>query len=155
MSKPQKPHVPPFSHLYPFTNPFFPLHTSHQHIITSLQDLVESHSPSTRRHQPPRRDFFLPAEAQGYLPPLSQQEDTRHKMSISSPAPKPLPPLVTSDPRLFYTINVSGENFLVSHSALQYDSPNFFTDGNHSSLLYAYIIIIWSHHTFALSSLFP
>ncbi|KAF9138185.1 hypothetical protein BG015_002467 [Linnemannia schmuckeri] len=49
-------------------------------------------------------------------------------MSISSPAPKPLPPLVTSDPRLFYTINVSGENFLVSHSALQYDSPNFFTD---------------------------
>ncbi|KAF9138547.1 hypothetical protein BGX30_009029 [Mortierella sp. GBA39] len=48
-------------------------------------------------------------------------------MSISS-APKPLPPLVTSDPRMFYTVNVSGENFLLSHSALQYDSPNFFTD---------------------------
>ncbi|KAF9909891.1 hypothetical protein EC991_007881 [Linnemannia zychae] len=49
-------------------------------------------------------------------------------MSISSPAPKPLPPLVTSDPSLFYNIYVSGELFMVTHSALQYDSPNFFTD---------------------------
>ncbi|KAF9092788.1 hypothetical protein BGX23_003901 [Mortierella sp. AD031] len=49
-------------------------------------------------------------------------------MSISSPAPKPLPPLVTSDPHLFYTVNVSNENFFLTLSALQYDSPNFFTD---------------------------
>ncbi|KAG0204658.1 hypothetical protein BGX28_003446 [Mortierella sp. GBA30] len=45
-----------------------------------------------------------------------------------SPAPKPLPPLTTSDPRSFYTIVVSGENFPVTMSALQYDAPNFFTD---------------------------
>ncbi|KAF9135259.1 hypothetical protein BGW39_003939 [Mortierella sp. 14UC] len=49
-------------------------------------------------------------------------------MSISSPAPKPLPPLVTSDPSQFYNIYVSGEMFMLTHSALQYDSPNFFTD---------------------------
>ncbi|KAG0269484.1 hypothetical protein BGZ95_002065 [Linnemannia exigua] len=49
-------------------------------------------------------------------------------MSISSPAPKPLPPLVTSDPRLFYNIYVSGEMFMLTHSALHYDSPNFFTE---------------------------
>lgn len=44
------------------------------------------------------------------------------------PAPKPLPPLATSDPRSFYTIVVSGENFPVTVSAIQYDAPNFFTD---------------------------
>ncbi|KAG0374407.1 hypothetical protein BGX24_010438 [Mortierella sp. AD032] len=49
-------------------------------------------------------------------------------MSVSSPAPKPLPPLVTSDPRFFYNIYVSGEMFMLTQSALEYDSPNFFTD---------------------------
>lgn len=44
------------------------------------------------------------------------------------PAPKPLPPLATSDPRSFYTIVVSGENFPVTLSAIQYDAPNFFTE---------------------------
>ncbi|KAF9398063.1 hypothetical protein BGX21_008214 [Mortierella sp. AD011] len=48
-------------------------------------------------------------------------------MSIS-PAPRPLPPLHTSDPRSFYTIVVSGENFPVTISAIQYDSPNFFSE---------------------------
>ncbi|KAF9357495.1 hypothetical protein BGX26_003626 [Mortierella sp. AD094] len=48
-------------------------------------------------------------------------------MSIS-PAPRPLPPLLTSDPRSFYTIVVSGENFPVTLSAIQYDSPNFFSE---------------------------
>ncbi|KAG0090930.1 hypothetical protein BGZ93_009073 [Podila epicladia] len=49
-------------------------------------------------------------------------------MSSMIPAPKPLPPLATSDPRSFYTIVVSGENFPVTLSAIQYDAPNFFTD---------------------------
>lgn len=43
-------------------------------------------------------------------------------------APHPLPPLTTSDPRSFYTIVVSGENFPVTLSAIEYDSPNFFSD---------------------------
>ncbi|KAG0017714.1 hypothetical protein BGZ81_010556 [Podila clonocystis] len=49
-------------------------------------------------------------------------------MSSMIPAPKPLPPLATSDPRSFYTIVVSGENFPVTLSAIQYDAPNFFTE---------------------------
>ncbi|KAF9281431.1 hypothetical protein BGZ68_006646 [Mortierella alpina] len=53
---------------------------------------------------------------------------------MAMPAPKPLPPLTTSDPRSFYTIVVSGENFPVTLSALQYDSPNFFSDGKFVSL---------------------
>ncbi|KAI1316863.1 hypothetical protein EDD11_009353 [Mortierella claussenii] len=47
---------------------------------------------------------------------------------MSLAAPRPLPPLTTSDPRLFYTIVVSGENFPVTMSAIQYDSPNFFSE---------------------------
>ncbi|KAF9950683.1 hypothetical protein BGZ72_007693 [Mortierella alpina] len=53
---------------------------------------------------------------------------------MAMPAPKPLPPLTTSDPRAFYTIVVSGENFPVTLCALQYDSPNFFSDGKFVSL---------------------
>ncbi|KAG0337002.1 hypothetical protein BG004_007822 [Podila humilis] len=49
-------------------------------------------------------------------------------MSSLIPAPRPLPPLQTSDPRSFYTIVVSGENFPVTLSAIQYDAPNFFTE---------------------------
>ncbi|GJJ76818.1 hypothetical protein EMPS_09177 [Entomortierella parvispora] len=45
-----------------------------------------------------------------------------------SPAPHPLPPLTASDPGSFYTIVVSGQNFPITASALQYDAPNFFTD---------------------------
>ncbi|KAG0365672.1 hypothetical protein BC939DRAFT_503136 [Gamsiella multidivaricata] len=48
-------------------------------------------------------------------------------MSISA-APRPLPPLTTSDPRSFYTIVVSGENFPLTMSAIQYDAPNFFSE---------------------------
>ncbi|KAG0262043.1 hypothetical protein BG011_000396 [Mortierella polycephala] len=48
-------------------------------------------------------------------------------MSISA-APRPLPPLTTSDPSSFYTIVVSGENFPVTLSAIQYDAPNFFSE---------------------------
>ncbi|KAF9102361.1 hypothetical protein BGX27_011025 [Mortierella sp. AM989] len=48
-------------------------------------------------------------------------------MSIS-PAPRPLPPLLALDPRSFYTIVVSGENFPVTLSAIEYDSPNFFSE---------------------------
>ncbi|KAG0325272.1 hypothetical protein BGZ99_000849 [Dissophora globulifera] len=49
-------------------------------------------------------------------------------MSLLSPAPQPLAPLTISDPRSFYTIVVSGENFPVTLSAIQYDAPNFFSD---------------------------
>ncbi|KAF9192184.1 hypothetical protein BGZ51_006158 [Haplosporangium sp. Z 767] len=48
-------------------------------------------------------------------------------MSVS-PAPRPLPPLTTLDPSSFYTIVVSGENFPVTLSAIQYDAPNFFSE---------------------------
>ncbi|KAF9163240.1 hypothetical protein DFQ26_002795 [Actinomortierella ambigua] len=41
----------------------------------------------------------------------------------------PLPPIMPMHPGDFYTIYVSGEKFTVSRKALEYDSPNFFTDG--------------------------
>lgn len=92
------------------------------HIVHQLNDV--NHRDATFSCQQEHKDAYHHYHSR------STNATTKKKMSISSPAPKPLPPLVTSDPRLFYTINVSGENFLVSHSALQYDSPNFFTDGN-------------------------
>ncbi|KAF9439258.1 hypothetical protein BGZ76_007459 [Entomortierella beljakovae] len=46
----------------------------------------------------------------------------------NSPAPKPLPPLNTIDPRDFYTVVVSSESFLLTQSAIEYDSPNFFSE---------------------------
>ncbi|KAK3805598.1 MAG: hypothetical protein J3Q66DRAFT_393383 [Benniella sp.] len=49
-------------------------------------------------------------------------------MSFMSAAPHPLPPLSTSEPQSFYTIVVSGENFPVTLSAIQYDAPNFFSE---------------------------
>ncbi len=64
---------------------------------------------------------------------LTSTSDNASTMDL--PAPKPLPPLTTSDPRSFYTIVVSGENFPVTLSALQYDSPNFFSDGKFVALL--------------------
>lgn len=53
-----------------------------------------------------------------------------------SPAPHPLPPLTTEDPASFYTIVVSGQSFQVTYSALQYDSPNFFSDSKHLLIIY-------------------
>lgn len=106
-----------------------------QHLFSFVHLVSPARHSSLQRALEDSRTTRVHAASAGY----STQTRSSKLIPVSpmsmSAAPHPLPPLTTSDPRSFYTIVVSGENFPVTLSAIQYDSPNFFSESKSVTVL--------------------